>query len=65
MKALSVDAPISCLGIHTSVTQKHCFRIICLIVSGRIVVFDTTEHGATGVVRQVSRDRGYFGCVIK
>ena len=44
-KVLSVKAPIThinCLGInfpitHTSVTQKNCFRIICVIISGLIV----------------------------
>ena len=43
MKVFSVNAPIThmnCLGInfpiaHTSVTQKNCFRIICVIISGR------------------------------
>ena len=41
-KVLSVNAPIThinCLGIdfpitRTSVTQKNCFRIICVIISG-------------------------------
>ena len=45
MKVFSVNAPIAhinCLGInfpiaHTSVTHKNCFRIICVIISGRIV----------------------------
>ena len=41
-KVLSVNVPIThinCLGInfpiaHTSATQKNCFRIICVILSG-------------------------------
>ena len=37
--------PINCLGMnfpiahtHTSVTEKNCFRIICVIASGLIVL---------------------------
>ena len=45
VKVFSVNAPIThinCLGItfpitHTAVTQKNCFRIICVIISGLIV----------------------------
>ena len=45
-KVLSVNAPIThinCLGINfpitcTSITQKNHFRIICVIISGLIVV---------------------------
>ena len=48
-KVLSVGAPIThinCPGInfpitHTSVTQKNSFQIICVIISGRIVLFVT------------------------
>ena len=44
-KVLSVNLPIThinCLGINfpitrTFVTQKNCFRIICVIISGLIV----------------------------
>ena len=44
-KVLSVNAPIThtnCLGVNfpiarTSVTQKNCFQIICVIISGPIV----------------------------
>ena len=46
-KVLSVNVPItqiSCFGIdfpitHTCVTQKRCFRIICVLIAGLIVVF--------------------------
>ena len=46
-EVLSVNAPITrinCLGItfqfhtHTSVTQKNCFRIICVIMLGLIAI---------------------------
>ena len=54
MKVLSVNVPIAhinCLGMnfpitHTSVTQKNCFRIICVIISGLIVIsFTDTNFG--------------------
>ena len=49
-KVLSVNAPIThinCLGInfpitHTSVTQKNCSEIVCVIISGLIVVTHST-----------------------
>ena len=47
MKVFSVNAPVThthtnCVGTdspkkHISVTQKNCFGIVCVIISGRIV----------------------------
>ena len=45
-KVLSVNAPITLINclefifqLHTSVTLKNCFRIICVIISGLILAF--------------------------
>ena len=53
-EVFSVHVPIThmnCLGInfpitHTSVTQKNCFRIICVIISGLIAMAPTLRYTA-------------------
>ena len=53
---------------HTSVTQKNCFRIICVIISALIVKRMAQQHSshtiAAGIItNQIKTDRMCFKCV--